>query len=314
MIAFFIPRFQFTHPGRGATICKSRLSDIVEVSIHAPREGCDYAALQCYRACVVSIHAPREGCDYRSYSPCLRLSGFNSRTPGGVRRFDTLKYSFRCMFQFTHPGRGATPVELLSTEGVQVSIHAPREGCDSSAFELSKTKLQFQFTHPGRGATSGSVFSTDSVTVSIHAPREGCDLHKVGKYVLRDEFQFTHPGRGATAFKGGAVLFYWFQFTHPGRGATELVRSSLCVSICFNSRTPGGVRPHFFGLCRGLQMCFNSRTPGGVRQSPPFAQVTRWLFQFTHPGRGATSPFIEQVKHSQVSIHAPREGCDYQGP
>ena len=33
--------FQFTHPGRGAT-CKSTLPyDQAEVSIHAPREGCD---------------------------------------------------------------------------------------------------------------------------------------------------------------------------------------------------------------------------------------------------------------------------------
>ena|GEM_PF-5540419 len=30
-----------------------------------------------------------------------------------------------------------------------VSIHAPGRGATSSAFELSKTKLQFQFTHPG---------------------------------------------------------------------------------------------------------------------------------------------------------------------
>ena len=38
---FYIEEFQFTHPGRGAT-AKMTLSEIQrEVSIHAPREGCD---------------------------------------------------------------------------------------------------------------------------------------------------------------------------------------------------------------------------------------------------------------------------------
>ena len=33
-----------------------------------------------------------------------------------------------------------------------------------------------------------------------------------------------------------------FQFTHPGRGATALVLYRLAMPLCFNSRTPGGVR------------------------------------------------------------------------
>ena len=39
----------------------------------------------------------------------------------------------------------------------EVSIHAPREGCDTSEqAEFVKEQL-FQFTHPGRGATVLSV-------------------------------------------------------------------------------------------------------------------------------------------------------------
>ena len=34
-------RFQFTHPGRGATEERTRARSEVGVSIHAPREGCD---------------------------------------------------------------------------------------------------------------------------------------------------------------------------------------------------------------------------------------------------------------------------------
>ena len=33
-------------------------------------------------------------------------------------------------FQFTHPVRGATKVIHLLHEALEVSIHAPREGCD----------------------------------------------------------------------------------------------------------------------------------------------------------------------------------------
>ena len=56
------------------------------------------------------------------------------------------------MFQFTHPGRGAT--------GANAAVNA---------------YMQFQFTHPGRGATDNLTDIVADAHVSIHAPREGCD-------------------------------------------------------------------------------------------------------------------------------------------
>ena len=213
-------KFQFTHPGRGATPPKRTLIPPAEVSIHAPREGCD-GVLLFLRATLrfqfthpgrgatlsncegdtrraVSIHAPREGCDYKHCLHSTYVQRFNSRTPGGVRhkmgRSPTLKYSF----QFTHPGRGATYRICFSVYHPHVSIHAPREGCDSSFRSMSRFANVFQFTHPGRGATTsrrspyrpslgfnsrtpGGVRQIDKegrvlqYKVSIHAPREGCD-------------------------------------------------------------------------------------------------------------------------------------------
>ena len=58
----------------------------VLVSIHAPREGCDLPFMRDELKASVSIHAPREGCDIVPDSD----------------------YSAVGMFQFTHPGRGAT--------------------------------------------------------------------------------------------------------------------------------------------------------------------------------------------------------------
>ena len=146
--------FQFTHPGRGATWLRLRLTwahncfnsrtpggvrlphlhhklDYNPVSIHAPREGCDCAEKLRRHDTYVSIHAPREGCDTGSAKATYGYKGFNSRTPGGVRRGHYGQHR-------RHDG---------------VSIHAPREGCDSRSVQAALLICGFQFTHPGRGAT-----------------------------------------------------------------------------------------------------------------------------------------------------------------
>ena len=102
--------FQFTHPGRGAT-----------EHVYSP-----------FQSKTVSIHAPREGCDGLQAQSEEARESFNSRTPGGVRLVPDSDYSAVGMFQFTHPGRGATGRMIL-----QMLLHTH----------------MFQFTHPGRGAT-----------------------------------------------------------------------------------------------------------------------------------------------------------------
>ena len=80
-----------------------------------------------------------------------------------------------------------------------VSIHAPREGCDVAKMTLSEIQREFQFTHPGRGATVLSSEVSQADKVSIHAPREGCDTFYPSYKSFGNKFQFTHPGRGATS-------------------------------------------------------------------------------------------------------------------
>ena len=128
----------------------------------------------------------------------------------------------------------------------------------------------------------------DLMTVSIHAPREGCDAQPLNT----------------------AAFVRMFQFTHPGRGATATSTPTIWLKPCFNSRTPGGVRPQgreipyqgyqvsIHAPREGCDRClaqplpkrqsFNSRTPGGVRRLVPLVLPLALLFQFTHPGRGAT--------------------------
>ena len=78
------------------------------ISIHAPREGCDFGVhVEAEPVVQISIHAPREGCD-----------GSSSTTGNGLA------------FQSTHPVRGATTIGRYVRQVIDISIHAPREGCD----------------------------------------------------------------------------------------------------------------------------------------------------------------------------------------
>ena len=100
---------------------------------------------------------------------------FNSRTPCGVRlkwrkwRGAIKAFQFThpvwgatkdsqgrtdCeMFQFTHPVWGATDQCHNNPYSTNVSIHAPRVGCDRERLLRVGGKYVFQFTHPVWGAT-----------------------------------------------------------------------------------------------------------------------------------------------------------------
>ena len=55
--------FQSTLPGRGATAPDALGLSLLDISIHAPREGSDLRAASVGVERDISIHAPREGSD-----------------------------------------------------------------------------------------------------------------------------------------------------------------------------------------------------------------------------------------------------------
>ena len=184
--------------------------------------------------------------------------------------------------------RGATVNRLQVAQNREVSIHAPRAGCDRKpSGSRASCWASFQFTHPVRGATAIVAYESLVWFVSIHAPRAGCDKSKKVSSTNHKTFQFTHPVRGATQSD-----------PPPPRGARS-----------FNSRTPCGVRP----ITSSVPACtasFNSRTPCGVRLWSQLDQRRRTLVSIHAPRAGCDVLGAHVADLDCVSIHAPRAGCD----
>ena len=149
-------QFQSTHPARGATYYKYSKGGHKHVSIHAPREGCDPKPLRCLPIqCNFNPRTPR---GVRRTSSCILLIKFlfqSTHPARGATALVLLLGQGLLIFQSTHPARGATsgilPTSIPSSHfnprtprGVRhmeldfyeflalISIHAPREGCDTT--------------------------------------------------------------------------------------------------------------------------------------------------------------------------------------
>ena len=119
------------HPAWGAT--RNELQQFELCSYFNPRthKGCDNN--YCYAlgiGFVISIHAPTRGATRRLARWQWSSSGFNPRTPRGVRPRKWLITQLIFLFQSTHPAWGATLFLLAELYNPMVSIHAPRVGCD----------------------------------------------------------------------------------------------------------------------------------------------------------------------------------------
>ena len=126
------------------------------------------------------------------------------------------------------------------------------------------------------------------VRISIHAPLAGCDAGRGRFCRRREDFNPRTPcGVRLTgpALPSRALLF---QSTHPLRGATPPRSPGSAAMSNFNPRTPCGVRPMRRGDRQQKQGDFNPRTPCGVRPLGLMPDLARWIFQSTHPLRGAT--------------------------
>ena len=119
--------------------------------------------------------------------------------------------------------RGATSAGALETTRWLISIHAPREGCDSHIITPNDYDIDISIHAPREGCDELVDRPLEVLDgISIHAPREGCDMKKLLILDTISSFQSTHPVRGATTEEVSAITRSLFQSTHPVRGATRL--------------------------------------------------------------------------------------------
>ena len=161
---------------KAATFINAHSVDIINISIHAAREGGDYIAPYLFRKLKlfqstppvkaatgmgrysradgsISIHAAREGGDVRPYIKLRHLRLFQSTPPVKAATSSCVQPVLNHAFQSTPPVKAAT-YRLHGEKGKNcISIHAAREGGDSAFARKVYDYRIFQSTPPVKAAT-----------------------------------------------------------------------------------------------------------------------------------------------------------------
>ena len=127
-----VSKFQSTHPSgvRLRRLCTGcRLSDF---NPRTPVE-CDHPPRMWLARHAISIHAPREGCDYQNGDPTDVRTVFQSTRPvRGATEHDA-DLVVDVVISIHAPREGCDFQPAPSVHERTISIHAPREGCDRPA-------------------------------------------------------------------------------------------------------------------------------------------------------------------------------------
>ena len=169
---------------------------------------------------IVSIHALLAECDVQGSSNSNPGSGFNPRTPCGVRQSGGSSVHPLARFQSTHSLRSAT--------------------CCQHFLNLP---AKFQSTHSLRSATAMPGQPSSDLSVSIHALLAECDKFQPEGSVPSGEFQSTHSLRSATQLSGLGPRTLMVSIHALLAECDFVVLQNAICPHCFNPRTPCGVRP-----------------------------------------------------------------------
>ena len=175
----------------------------------------------------------------------------------------------------------------VCTDGLRISIHAPRAGSDKKTRLSRCMTVLFQSTLPVRGATLARDALGRKPEISIHAPRAGSDISFNAQYRKDADFNPRSPCGERLEQSKKEYEKYIFQSTLPVRGATSDISERITENFNFNPRSPCGERL-FRRTGKKARKHFNPRSPCGERRQEQ---------QRTFHGMG-------------ISIHAPRAGSD----
>ena len=195
----------------------------MDISIHAPRTGSDFAVSVYRFVCIeISIHAPRTGSD-ASFWRFLRIfsDNFNPRSPHGERRFRGGAHLSAWGISIHAPRTGSDLHLSSALSAFPISIHAPRTGSDSFSCPSARAYSNFnpRSPHGERRSPSRPCWDRES----YFNPRSPHGERHCYRKQLRAEwaFQSTLPARGATRADYLDSLPLPFQSTLPARGATR---------------------------------------------------------------------------------------------
>ena len=214
-------------------------------------------------------------------------SGFNPRTPCGVRRGQLQQPFQHPEFQSTHSLRSATRCRKTFISGTG-----------------------FQSTHSLRSATIGNRPARFALKVSIHALLAECDIQNKKLVDNLASFNPRTPCGVRPASVSRNVLISAFQSTHSLRSATRII---ALLSLSFNGVSIHALLAECDGQPRNNKPnndSFNPRTPCGVRRRLPIPPLTPPEFQSTHSLRSATLRIRNLRFCHTVSIHALLAECD----
>ena len=242
---------------------------------------------------IISIHAPREGGDSAAGWWQDGPQTFQSTPParGATCTWRTAPAD-RPYFN-PRPPRGGRRTKVTGYNVfTTISIHAPREGGD---------RLQCFFR-----LLAG---------ISIHAPREGGDVVRLQQTSAIRLFQSTPPARGATKIGQNRSIISIISIHAPREGGDGAQTADNQWNRYFNPRPPRGGRRSMHSAIVCPPKNFNPRPPRGGRPfAASFGTKLPDYFNPRPPRGGRHSPKPFELRHREISIHAPREGGDACAP
>ncbi len=234
---------------------------------------------------------------------------FNPRTPWGVRQQHDPGESTEAEISI-HAPRGGCDDAMIEIAGlVSISIHAPRGGCDPMASKRNRIQELFQSTHPVGGATRWP--AREIGYKSYFNPRTPWGVRPDGQQEKSDTrvISIHAPRGGCDRRRRWGDLVPGISI-HAPRGGCDQNSLPVSKNSTISIHAPRGGCDSGIGCKRKAACNFNPRTPWGVRPLPPRWRQKKRRFQSTHPVGGATFVAGLPVLNIRISIHAPRGGCD----
>ena len=148
-------------------------------------------------------------------------------------------------------------------------------------------------------------------TISIHAPREGCDARCQTSREVGALISIHAPREGCDPSIIRESFFDIISIHAPREGCDEGQAGPVHHDLHFNPRTPRGVRRGIAHARGRGPWYFNPRTPRGVRRAAADHGQQRYPISIHAPREGCDYTRFGMVDNpAEISIHAPREGCD----